>query len=233
MSEKRKNIGRPRNLAAENLIQEAWMALKEQREGTIPPVAVWKTLIGQRGRPSRRKVELFVKELNKGELPPDPPLIPWHSPEWPTNDPEGIACLYRLMHLQHIAFRVGLSRCAAKWALRLREVFSITTAPPEIPSSRIGSTHLVFAKAFCRQERVAVVLGKPLAHPDLDAMLQYRTWEGEANLEVYSAAVAKGLIPGRTVADMVSEFEITNSKALGLARQIAQELEQQGQEAAI
>ena len=159
----------------------------------------------------------------------DGPLTPWQSPEWLTHDAEAIACLYRLLRISASIYHIGLTRRQAKWATRLRAMF---VQVPGEKTEDVGLVHIVYAKMFARKERIGELLGMPAHFADLDALLQYRTWESEANLVAYREAVANGLIPGRTSADMVSEFEITNPKAVELTRQSAQDLEPQEQEAA-
>ncbi len=163
--------------------------------------------------PGVSKVWKIIADLKKrGGLkcvPPDPPLEPWGK-GWPTA-PEDIAYLFQTLAVAR-KFYFGFSALKTKeveWVLKLRSVFWAAAAENDKEqAAKVAAEQkekallncLVWASAYAQRNRLAEVLGHPQPYTaDLDAILEFRVWEGKESFERYREAVKQGEVPEMSI----------------------------------
>lgn len=144
--------------------------------------------------PKLRTVQNIIAHISPSITPldPDPALTPWKGP-WESEDPDSIDCLFRLHTKGLQDSSLIVTERIAKWALRLRTVFTGPVAKPEVDLDLL----LLFAAyGYASRERGCLSLGNPLDTSDLDGVLSFRIWESQSNFRMYGEALDAGLIPG-------------------------------------
>ena len=164
---------------------------------TLTATKVYQRASGMGRRPSLRKVQEIVREARRrsetsGIPLEDPKLVPW-GPEWPTDDADDIACLFRLLATADVTGH-RLNTRTARWALKLRKVFE---------GGWEGSIlHLSFAYLYGGIEKGLELMPQGLGIADytleemcvnLNESLMLRFWESEEEAGIYKEAMLRGI----------------------------------------